>query len=110
MKVGDNLAQNLQFFNNGREWDQVELVNAISRKQIVWCWGAQAWTTISKFALRFKVNGHLHKGHVYLAVNASDLYDIYLTTIRGKVVKIIKDVYIENLIETIDGSVEKRTK
>lgn len=107
MKVGDNLAQNLQTFNNGREWDQAELVNTISKFQVVWSWGAHAWTTIGKFALRFKVNGHLHKGHVYLAVNGSDLFDIYLTTSRGKIVKIINNVYIENLIDTIDGSVEQ---
>lgn len=53
--------------------DMNELVRALSRNRIVWCWGANAWVNCDNKALRFKVNGHLHKGFVYLAVNGADL-------------------------------------
>jgi hypothetical protein len=108
MKVGDNILEHLDEFKKGREWDQTELVNAIRGLQVVWCWGPQAWTTMNKFALRFKVNGYLHKGHVYLSVNASDLFDVTLTTMRGKIISITTDIYVSELVSTIDGLVERK--
>jgi hypothetical protein len=42
-----------------------------------WSWGAQNFANIKNRGLQFKVNGHHHKGHVYLFVNAADLFDIY---------------------------------
>lgn len=110
MKIGDKITDHLNDFEQGREWhEQTEFVNAIRRNPIVWSWGATAWTTMGKYALRFKVNGYLHKGHVYLSVNASDLFVVTLTTIRGKITNIIDDVYIDNIIDVIDGVVERKT-
>lgn len=57
--------------------------------------------------LRFRVNGHHHKGHVYLAVNGSDLFDIYLTSVRGNVKTVITDVFIDCLVDVIDNEVER---
>ena len=36
--------------------------------------------------LRFEVKGTHHKGHVYVFLNGSDLYDIFLTTTDGLIV------------------------
>jgi hypothetical protein len=83
-----------------------ELANALRTNTIVWCWGAENWTLIDNKALRFKSNGYLHKGHVYITVNGLDLFDIYITTLSGKIKEVIKDVYLDDLIEVIDRRIE----
>ena len=106
MKVGDKI--NIQSLENGRQWDDMkEFHNAVSRNAIVWSWGANSWTQMSKYVLRFTVQGHHHKGHVYMAVNGADLFDVYLTTTRGTIKKIINDVYCEDIIDAIDTEVER---
>lgn len=84
-----------------------EFVGAIGRSMKVWSWGASAWTKMNEKVLRFKVNAHRHKGHIYVAVNGADLFDIYLTTLKGRVIKTFTDVYLEDFIDTIDNEIEK---
>ena len=84
-----------------------ELVGAWSRNPIVWSWGAHNWQMINTKVLRFRVNGHHHKGHVWIMVNGNDLFDVFLTTSQGNIVRNIKDVYIEDLTEAVDIAVEK---
>jgi hypothetical protein len=105
MKIGEKIDVNK--LKNGRPWNARELYDAIKLSQIVWSWGAKNWTIMNEFALKFSVNGHHHKGHVYLAVNASDLFDVYLTTNRGTIKKILNDLFVEDLINQIDEAVEK---
>lgn len=94
--------------NKYREfYSMQELVSTISRLAIVWSWGANAWTKMNKALLRFKVQAHRHKGYVFIAVNGSDLFDIWLTKINGDVVKEFNDIYLEDLISTIDNEIEK---
>lgn len=106
MQVGDKI--DVTEFTKGREFlDMADFVNAICKTAIVWSWGANSWTQLSPYCLRFKVQGHHHKGHVYLAVNAMDEFDIYLTTTHGKIEKIIGGVYLEDVIDRIDEAVER---
>jgi hypothetical protein len=70
-------------------------------------WGGQAWMNLYNKFLRFKVNGHHHKGHVYISVNGSDLYNIYLTSTRGTVKEVIEDIYFEDLVDVIDNKIER---
>ena len=84
-----------------------ELFNAIRFTCKVLSWGAHAWTKVNKHLLRFKVEAHRHKGHVYIAVNGSDYFDVFLTTTRGRVIKEFRDVDISTLIETIDDEIER---
>ena len=70
-------------------------------------WGSHAFKNLSNKFLRFTVNGHHHKGHVYIAVNGSDLYDVYLTTNRGNIVKEMKDIYFDELVERMDTEIER---
>jgi len=84
-----------------------ELVNTIRQSRKVWSWGPHAWTKISSKLLRFKVNAHRHKGHIYIAVNGADYFDIFLTTTRGRIVKTFTDIDISTLIETIDDEIER---
>ena len=89
-----------------REFDLKETINAIRRTQKSMTWGSHAWQTINSEGFRFAVQGHLHKGHVYVALDWSDTFTIYFTNRLGKIKEIKKDIYIDVLIETIDKYVE----
>ena len=73
----------------------------------VMSWGAHAWTKMNNKVLRFKVEAHRHKGHIYVAVNGADLFDIYLTTTKGTIKKEFKDIYIEDFISIVDEEIER---
>jgi hypothetical protein len=85
-----------------------ELVNTMRRLALVWCWGAHAWTKMNNQLLRFRVNGMLFKGHVYIAVNGADLFDIWFTNLKGEVKQTKNDINIENLVGVIDRVVETK--
>lgn len=84
-----------------------ELVNAMAKNYKVWSWGAHAWTSIEGKFLMFVVNGHHHKGRVFIGVNGLDLFDIYLAKKNGEIIQTIENVYLEDLIDTIDTKVER---
>jgi len=89
-------------------YSMLELVNTMRRLVVVWSWGAQGWTKINNNLLRFKVNGMLFKGHVYIAVNGADLFDIWFTNLKGEVKQTKNDINIENLVGVIDRVVETK--
>lgn len=91
-----------------RSFDPKELYNAIRNLQTVWCWGAQAWTTHEDKFLRFKSNGFLHKGHVYIILGWDDTFTVILTSLKGKVISIDEGIYVDMLIKTIDSRVERK--
>ena len=70
-------------------------------------WGGSSFRNFSNKVLRFKANGNLHKGHVYIVVNGSDLYDVYLTTTHGNIVKEMRDIYFDELADRIDVAIER---
>ena len=90
----------IEFYSMG------DLVKAIARTLKVMSWGAHAWTKFNDHVLRFKVNAHRHKGHIYIAVNGKDLFDVWLTTTRGRILKAFNDIFIEDLINIIDKEIE----
>jgi hypothetical protein len=95
-------------FKNGREFDCNELMQYFNaHKGLFWSWGPQAFTNIGNYCLRFKVNGHHHKGHVYIALNGLDLFDVYLTTTQGTIQQILNDVHIEDLFRFLDEKIER---
>lgn len=84
-----------------------DLVKLLSKSPIIWSWGANSWVAMNDFYLRFKVQAHRHKGHIYICVNASDLFDVYLTSTKGTIKKVFRDVYVKDLVTTIDNEIEK---
>jgi hypothetical protein len=84
-----------------------DLVNAMRRSQKVWSWGARGWTNIENKFLKFRVSGHLFKGVVYIGVNGKDLFDIYLTNLKGVIQQELNDVYVDELVDRIDQKVER---
>jgi len=61
------------------------------------------------YYIRMRVSGYHHKGYVFIFLNGSDLFDVYLTNFEGK----IKDrtpemgIYNDQLIDWIDEKVER---
>ena len=89
---------------------------------IFWSWGAHAFTTNfndvwdieqkkivmrANSMFRMRVKGHHHKGHVYIFLNGSDLFDVYLTNLKGQIKKKIMGLYYDQLADWIDENVEK---
>ena len=90
-----------------REFYGMEVfVDMIIGNPIVMSWGAERWTRNKNWWLGFKVNGHHHKGFVYMFVNASDLFTVVLTTTDNVIVDVLNDIYLENVIDVIDRKVE----
>lgn len=59
-------------------------------------------------ALKFKVNGRLHKGAVIIALNGADYYEVYLQ--NGKGTTLINDeVCFDELGDLIDEHIERGT-
>jgi len=56
---------------------------------------------------RFRVSGHHHKGYVYIILNGLDLFDVYYTNIKHVIKKIDNDVYVFDLVDRLDTSIEK---
>ena len=92
---------------NGRDFDINGVYQLLqSYGPLFWSWGAEGFVRIKNKALRFKSNGHHHKGLVYISLNGSDLFDIHLTTLNDTIVEVIKDIYREDLFDTIDKKIE----
>jgi len=58
---------------------------------------------------RMTVQGHHHRGHVYIFLNGGDLFDVYLTTNRGTIKQRTDEmgIYNDQLIDWIDERVER---
>lgn len=75
-----------------------------------WSWGAHALRIDKKSNVRMfrmTVNGHHHKGHVYIFLNGLDLFDVYLTSAQGTIKRIQTDLYNDMLADWIDTAIEK---
>ena len=74
---------------------------------IVWSWGFENPVAI-KDGLQFQVNGFKHQGLLRIQLNeGEDLFEVHLIDENDKEVNVIKSIYIDNLISTIDDAVEK---
>ena len=91
-----------------------EQLNASVERSIIWSWGISkrfATKYNNMPALGLRVSGLLHKGFVYIAYNeGKDLYEIFLTSIRGKEKVHIEEVYCDMLGNVIDSVVERSPK
>ena len=91
-----------------REQNCQETLQLLQMNQpIFWSWGSHAFKNFKNRVLRFMVHGHHHKGHIYIAVNGADLFDVYYTTNRGTIVDTDTDLYLDMLVNAIDKRVER---
>ena len=78
-----------------------------SRIFIVMSWGFHSPVAIEN-GLRFNVNGFIHTGMVDVIYNSgSDLFGIRLLNVDGSIKDQTSDVYLDNLVDVIDGMVEQ---
>ena len=96
---------------NCRNLDPNELMQLLkSDINVFWSWGVEKLIIDSKSntkMLRLTVNGHHHKGHVFIFLNGLDLFDVYLTSRTGKIKTIIEGLYFDQLVDWIDEKIEK---
>ena len=82
-----------------------------SPTNVILSWGPEqfvATTLKGMAALKFKVNGRLHKGYVVIAYNEADYYEIYLMDMDKNIVKCVSDeVYCDELSDVIDTAIER---
>jgi hypothetical protein len=78
---------------------------------VSWSWGPdnfRATTFRGMAALRFSVNGAIHKGDVVVAYNrGSDMFEVYCLDGNETAVSSNDDVCFDELVEAIDRLVEK---
>lgn len=74
---------------------------------IVFSWGTHDIVAIEN-GLRFTVQGYLHKGKVEVVYNeGEDLFAVRLLKPDGSVKRVEEGIYIDCLVEVIDGLVER---
>lgn len=88
-------------------------------RMALWAWGAKDFMALngsdeaSKVSLggvQFKVSGMKHKGIVKVNLMANDTYTVVIGSVRKgewKVKSSTDDVYCDNLMEVIDGLIER---
>ena len=87
---------------------EIHSVVAGSGMTRAWSWGFRNPVEMKPdYCYRFTVSGHHHKGHVYIFLNFLDLFDIYYTSNQGTIKKIKTNIFIDELIETLDKDIER---
>ena len=78
-----------------------------SRIFIILSWGFNSPICLEN-GLKFKVQGYIHSGWVEVLYNeGNDLFDVSILNPDGTVKKKETDVYLDCLVDTIDGMVER---
>jgi hypothetical protein len=91
-----------------REFDPSETLNYFKAHGFLfWSWGASRFTNFNNLGLCFKVNGHHHKGYVFVALDWSDTFDVHIINTQGRVLNTYNEVYIDELFNVIDNRIEK---
>jgi hypothetical protein len=96
-----------------REFTATELIQILKSDIIkFWSWGADNFTVDGKKngyskLFRMTVNGHHHKGYVYITLNFLDLFNVYLTDKKGVIKHVMTDLYFDMLVKAIDDKVER---
>lgn len=110
-QVGEQI-QIEQITKSCRSLDVQELMRLLMRNiNMFFSWGVQRTKVVDNVKnpkmLRLTVNGHYHKGDVYIFVNGMDLFDVYLTSRQGKIKVIQTDLYFDQLADWIDEKIER---
>jgi len=100
-----------EIVNKSRQLDPKELMVLLKQDiSVFWSWGVSKLIVNSHQncrMLRMTVSGHHHKGWVFIFLNGMDLFDVYLTSNRGTIKKIMTELYFDQLVEQIDIAVER---
>jgi len=89
--------------------EMAQYIYAILKSQlnVMWSWGFNSPQPLTN-CLQFKVQGFKHKGYVTVKYNeGKDLFDVTLYNNRMTVKEKTEGVYFDELVDIIDGLVEK---
>lgn len=79
------------------------------RNKAVMSWGIRKRIVIADKLCIMKVNGLLHKGYVIISYNGgTDLFNVHIVSTRGNMKVEHHDIYLEDLVDVIDGEVERK--
>jgi hypothetical protein len=96
-------------FINGTAWYILSVIR--SGGPVIWSWGPEGFKATvynGMAALRFSVNGFLHRGDVVAALNGgADMFEVYCLDGDDNVVSRRDDVCLDELVGVIDTLVEK---
>ena len=74
---------------------------------IVWSWGFHNPVAIEN-GIRFNVQGYLHTGKVEVVYDEGyDTFTVRTLKRDGSIKQEVEDVYVDGLVEVIDGMVER---
>ena len=91
-----------------RYLDQNETISVLKSELLMFLsWGVSKGVRFQDTGLLLKVNGHHHKGWVFITLNGSDLYNVHLLNNRYRVLQTITDIYFTELCDTIDENIER---
>lgn len=113
LKAGDILDDKHTYFRdpkNGRPYLNIKEIRQFFAMHgpLVWCWGAENYAKISDSTMRFEVSGLIHQGFVYILLNSGDMFDVYIVGWDGKIKEVFGDVFLDQLVGTIDQAVEQK--
>lgn len=100
----------------------LQQIRALTPTPVLWSWGASKWQIVKGnlikgigedylAGLKFYCRGRIHKGHVLVTLAGNDTYTVTIGHVRKgviKPIKQIKEVYFDELSNTIDELIEKQ--
>lgn len=91
-----------------REFDPNETLKVLKHNPtIFWTWGVSKMANVEDKGLLMKVNGHHHKGYVFITLAFDDTYSVHIISTHGNIKQTFDMVYFDVLTEIIDNRIEK---
>jgi hypothetical protein len=91
-----------------REFNLKETLQVLTHnKTIYWSWGVSRLTNVNNKGLLMKVNGHHHKGYVFIVLGWEDLYKVFFISTHGNIKDTKEGIFFDMLVEVIDNRIEK---
>lgn len=101
-KKFDNIEELIQ-----REFNVDETLQLLQLNQnIFWSWGVEKVLRVKNKGLFLLVNGHHHKGWVFIILAWNDTYSYYLLEGDKTINKEVHDVYFDELQDRLDKDIE----
>jgi hypothetical protein len=91
-----------------REFNPKETLQVLRHNQsIYWSWGVSKLVNVDNKGLLMKVNGHHHKGYVFITLGYEDLYKVHFISTHGNIKDTKEGIFFDMLVEIIDNRIEK---
>jgi hypothetical protein len=91
-----------------REFDPNETLQVLRHNPtIYWSWGVSKLVNVDNKGLLMKVNGHHHKGYVFVTLGYEDLYKVHILSTHGNLKQSFDGIWFDMLTEVIDNRIER---